>query len=173
MPPPLCQPKWTPIISCPPFDRGYLQPSLAHCFMPLSVSSITSTSIPFLASQDLVVQHVQGGGSHTWNSVGGSVYIHCAGNSIGNTVPIPFPCLFWIAVDRWTGDIVRVAPNEVNTTRSRLANRNSLPSFLAAPLCETDGVRRDLQFQEQMEQGSWALPGFRHGRVLPHADGPR
>ena len=142
--------------------------------MPLSVSSITSTSTPFLASQDLVVQHVQGGGSHIWNSVGGSVYLHCAGNSIGNTVPIPFPCRFSdFSLDLWTGDIVRIAPNEVIIARSRLTNRDSQPSFLAAPLCETDGVRRNLQFQEQMEQGSWALPGFRHGRVLPYADGLR
>ena len=37
------------------------------------------------------------------------------------------------------GDIIRIAPNEVNSA-SRLGNRDSLARFFAAPLCETDGV---------------------------------
>jgi len=82
----LCQPTWMSILSCPPFDRGCLQWPLARYFMPLSASSITFTSIPFLTSPDLAVQHVQDGGSHTWNSVEGSVYLPCARSSIRNTV---------------------------------------------------------------------------------------
>ena len=136
----VCQP-WTSIHSCLPFDRGCLQRPQARCCMALSASSITSTSIPFLASPDLAVQHVQGGGLHTWNSGGGSVYLHCARSSIRNTVPILFPSRFSdCSLDPWTGDIVRIAPNEVIISTSRMANRDSLPSFLAAPLCKTDGV---------------------------------
>jgi hypothetical protein len=170
--PSLCQPTWTSILSYPPFDRGCLQRPLARCFMPLSASSITPTSIPFLTSPDLAVQHVQGGGLHTRNSVGELVYLHCARSSIRNTVPTLFPCRYLdCSFDPWTGDIVRIAPNEVIICTSRLTNRDSLPSSFTAPLCKTDGVRRNLHFQEQMGQGLWTLPGFRHGRSHPYADG--
>jgi hypothetical protein len=54
--------------------------------MPLSASSITSTFIPSLPSPDPVEPHVQGGGLHTWSSVGESVYSPCAKSSIRNTV---------------------------------------------------------------------------------------
>jgi hypothetical protein len=49
--------------------------------------------------------------------------------------------------------------------------RDSLPSFLAAPLCKTDGVQRDIQFPEQMGQGPRILPGLRRGRIVLCADG--
>ena len=142
MPPSLCQPTWTSIFPCPPFDMGHLQRPLARCFMPLSVPSITSTSIPFLAFPVLAVQHVQSGGLHTWNSVGGSVCLHFARSSIRNMVPIIFALPFFLdcSPDPCTGDIVRIAPNEVIISASCLKNRDSLPSFLAAPFCKTDGL---------------------------------
>ena len=55
------------------------------------------------------------------------------------TDPIPLSFLD-CSLDLWTGDIIRIAPNEVFTGTSRLTNRDSLPSFLAAPLCKTDGI---------------------------------
>jgi len=80
-------PTWTFIPPCPLFDRVFLQRRLlACCFTLLSASSIPSSSTPFLASLDPVERHVQGGGLHTWSSVGGSVYLPCARSSIRNTV---------------------------------------------------------------------------------------
>jgi hypothetical protein len=65
---------------------GVYKRPLACCYIPLSASSITSTFIPSLASPDPVEPHVQGGGLHTWSSVGESVYLPCAKSSIRNTV---------------------------------------------------------------------------------------
>jgi hypothetical protein len=44
------------------------------------------------------------------------------------------------SIDAGQGDIIRISPNEVNGA-SHLGSRDSLPSFLAAPLCKTDGVQ--------------------------------
>jgi hypothetical protein len=96
-------PTWTSIPPYLLFSRGFLLPPLSSCFTLLSASSITSTSIPFLTSLDLVEPHVQGGGLHTWSSVGESVYLPYVRISMRNTVSCSsdYSSIKALTLDRW------------------------------------------------------------------------
>ena len=92
-----------------------------------SALSITSSSILFLASRVPAVQHVQGGGSHTWSLAGESAYLPCVRSCIRNMVRCLLCRSFDCSIEVGQGDIIRISPNEVSSRvhmfMSRLGNR--------------------------------------------------